>query len=482
MAELRVRFKEPFVSFLQDPCPEIDIEGGLSAGKTTACLWKVWQSLERNPGIHWFIGRFGDEDTSTKLCPAFEAICQAAGWTLKWHPDENYYEVPNGGRVYAHGLKSPDHTRRYSKLRGLGVAGAYVDQTEEMPPDFSGELRARLRQPNYPHQLLFSPNPMNVNSWLAEEFPEDNHVSGRKLYQVSLYDNQHNLPKSLIEGLERSYPQGHAKHRSVILGRRGMNVTGEPVYKGLFDRARHIRPLVYNPDLPLVEAVDFGQHHPCWVAGQFTPYGGIHFLAGIQGQDLFLDEFLPIVQQHRAQWFPRPPEILTCCDPAGSHANSQGTRENGVTLLKRAGFDAVWVPNSNAPDVRNATIERLGAYMTRRTVEGESLGISDDPTRWLLVARARISSWPMVAEAFEAGYVWDVHTVSVSNKPQRKAKKDGWFEHGMNCCEYLELNFGRSHQSQAQEQEATARARAAAESQVSPMPTDPHLAALGWMN
>jgi len=26
----------------------------------------------------------------------------------------------------------------------------------------------------------------------------------------------------------------------------------------------------------------------------------------------------------------------------------------------------------------------------------------------------------------------------------RKRKKDGWFEHGMNCAEYLELNFGSS--------------------------------------
>ena len=41
-----------------------------------------------------------------------------------------------------------------------------------------------------------------------------------------------------------------------------------------------------------------------------------------------------------------------------------------------------------------------------------------------------------------AGYVWDVHMVSVGSKQMRKPKKDGWFEHGMNCAEYLELNFG----------------------------------------
>jgi hypothetical protein len=29
---------------------------------------------------------------------------------------------------------------------------------------------------------------------------------------------------------------------------------------------------------------------------------------------------------------------------------------------------------------------------------------------------------------------------SVGSKQMRKPKKDGWFEHGMNCAEYLELN------------------------------------------
>ncbi len=47
-----------------------------------------------------------------------------------------------------------------------------------------------------------------------------------------------------------------------------------------------------------------------------------------------------------------------------------------------------------------------------------------------------------LADGFEAGYVWDEHLVSVNNKPVRKPKKDGWYEHGMNCAEYLELNFG----------------------------------------
>ena len=31
--------------------------------------------------------------------------------------------------------------------------------------------------------------------------------------------------------------------------------------------------------------------------------------------------------------------------------------------------------------------------------------------------------------------------LAFGSKQMRKPKKDGWFEHGMNCAEYLELNF-----------------------------------------
>jgi hypothetical protein len=49
----------------------------------------------------------------------------------------------------------------------------------------------------------------------------------------------------------------------------------------------------------------------------------------------------------------------------------------------------------------------------------------------------------MVADAFEFGYVWDPHMVSVGSKQMRRPKKDGWHEHPMNVVEYLEANFGQ---------------------------------------
>jgi hypothetical protein len=429
-----MRWKGPIGVFVKDPTPEIDLEGGLSSGKTTACLWKEFYTLQHQPGIHVWIGRYGDGETQTKVRPTFEQICQQAGGVPTWNAKELCYDFPNGSKCFSYGLKSPDALSRYSKLRGLGVSRIYLDQTEELPEDFSGELRLRLRQPGFPHQLTFSPNPPNVTHWLAHQFPDDNSLPNRKYYSISIHDNAHNLPKELLEAALAAYPPDHAKYRSVILGKRGVNVTGVPVYKGLFTRAVHVGSTTFDPRMPLLVGLDFGKHHPCVVFGQQRHYGGWRLLGGLLGQDLFLDDFLPLVQTYLTTWFPTVPMgVQLACDPAGSHQNSQGTRFNGVDIVKRHGWHPLWQDNANAPDVRAGCIEALGAHLRRRTPEGEAFQLESDPARWLLISLQGPKAEPFLADALEAGYVWDEHLVSVGNKPIRKPKKDGWFEHGMNC-------------------------------------------------
>jgi PBSX family phage terminase large subunit len=453
LTEVHVYWTGRISEFMHDDTPEIDLEGALSCGKTTACLTKVWRSLRKYPGIHWWIGRFGDGDTQTKIRPAFEAICQQRGGVPTWDAKELAYHFPNQSKCYCYGLKSPDAMSRYSKIRGMGVAGIYLDQTEELPEDFSLELRARLRQPGFPHQLIFSPNPPNVTHWLAQQFPTDNRIPGRKYYAISVHDNAHNLPIELVDSLLRAYPPEHAKHRSVILGQRGVNVSGVPVYKGHFVRQAHIGTVRYDPQAPLLLAIDFGKHHPCAVVCQQPYSGGLHVLGGILGQDVFLDDFLPIVKQQLVQWFPTIAGVQVCCDPAGSHQNSQGTRFNGVDILRRFGYEPSWRMNANAPDVRAGTIEAIAAHMRRRTAQGaEAFMVEADPDRWIRVSLDGPVVEPFLVDALEAGYVWDEHMVSVGNKQIRKPKKDGWFEHGMNCLEYLELTYGADKQTKEQEE------------------------------
>jgi hypothetical protein len=455
-AEHRMVWKGPVADFLLDETEQICLEGAIRSGKTTVAIRKVIRACLQQPGIHWLICRFSDGDTASKLRPVFERMCVEMGVPVTWHADGRYYEFPNGSWVYAFGIKAQSLAERYAKFRGVTLACIYNDQTEELPEDIYEELCGRLSQPNpeggrYVRQIVLTPNPMEEDSWLAQRFPVDNTIRHRRYYRVSLYDNAHNLDQDTIDRLERTYPIGHAKHKPMLLGMRGMNVIGKPVYGPLtphqpetaaFQRGRHERPLALDPNLPLLESIDYGKHHPCVVWAQYSPWGDLHVLGGILGQHLYLEDFAPIVQQYRQRWFPNALEVQTCCDPAGSHNNSQGLKQNGVSVLTDKGFTVTWKQDSNAPSVRLAMIERLAGHMRRRSPRGEAFGVDD--TRWLRLSvdMPQPTKHRFIADACEAGYVWDQHLVSVGNKPMRKPKKDGWYEHGMNCLEYLEHNFG----------------------------------------
>ena len=114
-------------------------------------------------------------------------------------------------------------------------------------------------------------------------------------------------------------------------------------------------------------------------------------------------------------------------------------------------------------------IERLASYMLRRTLvpddklaaggNREALAVNSLEQRWLRASREGIEPFPFLAHAFESCYVWDEHMVSVGNKQVRKPKKDGWYEHGQNCSEYLEVNFGSNPAKRAPKAEVSQPSR-----------------------
>ncbi len=443
---------------LLDTTRYLDIEGAFRASKTTIGLWKVLNSCLAHPGIHWMLSRWTDDATFSLLRPVWRAICAQAGQTPTWHADESYDELPNGSIVYIRGLKASEETNRYGKFRGLTLAGVYVDQAEEVPHDVYLELSGRLSQRGFPQQLIITPNPPAEDHWIAAEFPESNHILNRKYLRLSVYDNSHNLDEKTIEGLEQTYPPGHAKHGPAILGTRGLNVKGQPVYAGAFRRQLHVGPTTMNPKLPLLEVLDFGKHHPCVLWSQFDPWGGWTWLGGVMGQDLGLGEFADVVQHQRATWFPQPLSVEWACDPAGTHDNSHGTI-TAIETLRQHGIYPRWVENANAPAIRRGCIERTADYMRKRSAHGECFRADD--SRWLIISATERRERPFAIQALEAGYVWDERTrTSAGGKSIIVPLKDGWFEHVMNCAEYTELNFGRGQQSEKQiEQHAVKVAR-----------------------
>jgi hypothetical protein len=446
-ADVQIDFYGAHARAFQDTSLELDVEGAVRSGKTWLCLTKVIASCQKYPGIRWMISRWSDGDTDSQLKPNFCQLCSFAGIDIQWNADEHYYAMPNGSWVYVSGLFSQDQARRYSKMRGKTLAGGYIDQTEEVPDsDIYDEFVLRLSQPGYPRQMIISPQTVRTDKWIAKYFPHDAPLRpNTAYYPLATRDNAHNLEPGWIEDQEIRHPPGTPQHTTLLLGKRGAVVVGEPVYgsskngPGAFIRQRHEVLCEYDPKLALEIGLDFGRHHPCAVFRQVSVTGQTRYLGGILGMDLHLDPFLTQVSRYQAIWFPNPIEVRWCGDPA---ALSNPVGVDMPQILRAHGIHARFSESSNSPMVRIAIIERIAGQLRARDLVGAEAVLVALDDRWIQLSQHGLSRLRFLADAFEFGYVWDKHDVSVSNKPVRRPMKDGWYDHGMNCAEYLEANFG----------------------------------------
>lgn len=428
--------------------PEILLEGSLGCAKSTAGLDKETDALLKWPGIPILLSRWTEESVSTKLQTAFEEILNIRNLDADWDSKAKLYRFPNGSIAHMFGLKAASEIELFSKLRSLGVSRIFVDQAEEVRRAVAEELRARLRPDltatmkgiKYPFQLTFVANPSDDSFWLSREFPTDNHIKGRKLYSLSVFDNPH-LPQETVDGLLRTFPEEHPKHQTMVLGKRGLNISGEAIYDQLYVRALHARPLTIRANAPLLEAFHCGTHNPAWVVAQRTYHGGLMLLGGIMGRGLTLEDFLPLVGRCREEWFPDA-EVLTTTGPLGETYQTARDRYTLMSVLRQWGVTPRWREYANAPDVQLAMIEIIGGLMRRRTAgREEAFGIESTPGKWFEASLDGVRLKPFLSFGFEGGYVWSDHTVSVSNATVRQPRNDDWYFNGMRCVENIVLNF-----------------------------------------
>lgn len=439
--------------FLKNTDRYLDFEGAIRAGKTTPLVWKIINYALDYPGIQMMLTRWTQDALDAQLKPKFYEECPAVVLD-RWNAKEEYQSFLNGSRLYMRSLKTSDDAARYSKIAGLTLGVIGVDQPEEVPEDVYAALKGRLSQPGYPQQLILTPNPPSPNHWICSEFPEDNHIDGHKYLCTTVYDNREILGEQYIAELEREYPAGHVLRRRFIEGRRGLSITGQPVYGAIFARHMHVQDVEYLPDHPLVESWDFGQKHPAVSWHQFLPWGWWNILGCWMGSRQFIDEAVPIVAALRSELFPRLTNIRVCCDPAGADKQGHGMRTTAVDVLNqhlRAVFGvstaAQFVIGANAPAKREWCIQQIAGYMGR-LIQG----------RPALLVHPRCE---ILVDGFEAGYVYDDRKFVNAQLPNvRKAKKDGFYDHLQNTAEYAVLTYGnRAFDMQSQKNDERARLR-----------------------
>lgn len=449
---MRPIFSGIHAEFIADPTPEICFEGARFSGKTWAALVKIIQSCLDHTGIEWLICRYSGTEVENTLQPEFERMLNRFGITAPWDERQRAYIFPAKAgkisKVFAFGLKAQTITQELSKVRGLSVGGIWLEQAEETPRKILEELPFATRQPDYPHQVIYTPNPTTKDHFLVDRFPDDNHIPHRKHYRVSLYNNPH-VPKDKLKELEADFPPTHARYKSLVMGMRGVNVVGIPVYDRVFDRDTHVTDLRWNDERPVLEAIQFGQHHPAWVAVQRNYFGGMDILSAVMGKFLFLDTFLPLVQQCREAWFPAA-RFKTYCDAPPETGMARFTN---INTLRLSGLEPHWAPNSSAADQREAVIQGISADLRKRGKYG--IRLNADHSRFRVISTENLKTDRLgvqddfLLDGLESAYVWDDHAISVGSKKVRQPKADEWTDSAQRCLENLWLNAFAGRQSDA---------------------------------
>lgn len=445
--------------FLADDTPQIDLEGARYSAKTWTCCAKVLTSAKEHSGIRWLACRYSNEEAKTKIKTVLQyEVAPRMGIDLHWTEDEKAFTVPTvagDSKVFVHGLKAQSRQEELAKVRGLDMGGIWNDQSEELPQAVAEELPFGTRQQGYPHQLILSPNPPAEDHFITDMFPDeclyniprDQRIfPHRAYYRLSLYDNPH-CPKDKLSELEAAFPPTHAKYKSLIMGLRGPNVTGTPVYDGAFLAALHVSGVTDDPTKQLLEAFHSGQHHPVWLVAQRSHHGALHILGGVIGKRLFLEDFIPIVQDKRLEWFGPHRDFRSCCDDPRDSVTA--TKLVDAEAVKQAKIKLQWSKLSSAPDVRESVIQTLGSMMLRRTTQGQAFQVSNDPSRFLMASRSVVKQTKMFIDALEGSYVWDQNYVSVGNRTVRQPKFDEWVTGQQRCLENMTLNFCVSRPSDA---------------------------------
>lgn len=425
-----------------------DVEGALRSAKTWSILIRIRRQMEEYPGITWAMSRWTEGDLNQKLVPDYRNVCGLMGIPYgTWNAKESCYDLANGSRIYAVHLKTNQKDNRYGPIRGLTVAGFYIDQLEEVPEDVYNEAALRLSQPGFPQQMIVSPNPVPETHWIAKRWPSYADQPNHRYITLSIWDNKHNLAPETIAAAELLYPVGHPQRRVKLEGRRGLDVRGTPVYIKAFDRDRHVAEVDLQATLPLCESYDYGFHHPCVVWYQYAPWGWLRVLGGVLGNDLHLDAFLPIAERYRELWFKERLCLEATCDPAGANENAQGLRGTPVGLLrdwyrvhgqkdsKGQIVQPRYLSDANTPERRHAANELAATYMARQVAGQEAFLV--DRERWIMVGLGEERFDNFFIDGLEAGYVLEDDARHSSRLGTYYVpKKDGFYEHPQNCFEY----------------------------------------------
>lgn len=332
------------------------IGGPYDTGKSWAALWRLDSEARANPkGQYALVRKVRNDMDGTVLVTWRKLIAWRGGVTVFGGEKVQWYDYPNGARVWVGGLDRPEKTLSGER------DGVYVNQTEELD-EADWEMLTRSttgRGAVTPTPMLFGDcNPGPAEHWI---------IRRRDSGALTLLESHHEDNPDLFDDAGVMTEAGALRLGDLDKmtgvryqrGRMGRWVGAEGAYYTQLDEARHIVPMPERRGWPVWGWLDYGFSHP------------LSF--GVCTLDPF-DNLFVIGHHSTHHWY-----IPQHCDAMDSLLDQLGIEKQGFLIL--AGHDC-WNAGKDDPETIADKFSKRGFRLERAVISrvlgaravGERLG------------------------------------------------------------------------------------------------------------
>lgn len=382
--------------------------GAWRAGKTYSGCYEAFRHSIVYPGNFGLIGRKNFADLRDTTIKTFFEICPEE-LIRNYHKTEHRLTFTNGSQILFRELKDGEG------LGSLNLGFFYIDEAEQVRENVFDRLQGRLSNTKTGRQCGWvSSNPPNKDHWIYKRFVEDKQEDYSITY-ASTYENAKYLPAGYISSIEKMPVSWQKKY---LHGHFGFTPDGKPFYDG-FNELLHKRQLNYIPGKVIYRGIDFGYHHPAVIYCQFDAQDRFMVIGEILGDDVTLDKFCRTrVIPFENTSFPQA-KFETYYDPSGV-AVTDKSEKTSVDIL---------TDNGIIGSCKQST------YRERKELVEKQLSLLISGVPGLIVDE----SCKIVIDGFLGGYHYPE---SKGGKPvKEEPERDGYYEHLMNCLEYVFVNL-----------------------------------------
>lgn len=302
--------------------------GPIGSGKSYALVYEALFLSRMNPGLLGLVGAPTYRMLEDSTQRTFFEVLAAEGIDYIFHKQENRLRFPaNGSEVIFRTMENPE------RLRGPNLAWFALDELTYTREEAWTRLLGRLRHPQARRLCGCAVWTPKGYDWVHHRFVEEQHPDYR-LVQATPKENTY-LPPDFYDQLKESYAERF--YRQEVLGEY-LDIFGGNAYYAFCEE--NVRPVEYDPSLPLCWALDFNVDPMCSLICQIEEYKPrawsppwacskvLRVLDEIvlsdSNTEASAEEFIHRTANLRG--FPRPVPLIIYGDASGNSRTTKSTR------------------------------------------------------------------------------------------------------------------------------------------------------------